>query len=147
MYLLSYFYHTLYNGPHLFPVNFYFYFLCLLKPIASTGQFASAPNAVRLIVAKEGFRGLYVGFCHICWCVWTYKVYCICFTVIFLKIIIIIINKKHKYMTKHYVMVNEIFAIIYSNYFIETYTIQAWHLFLIKHKRYICKWYEIYLIL
>ena len=40
----------------------FFYVLCLLKPIASTGQFASAPNAVRLIVAKEGFRGLYVGF-------------------------------------------------------------------------------------
>jgi hypothetical protein len=25
-----------------------------------TGQFASAPDAVRLIVAKEGFKGLYV---------------------------------------------------------------------------------------
>ncbi|CAN1842435.1 S-adenosylmethionine carrier 1, chloroplastic/mitochondrial [Linum perenne] len=27
-----------------------------------TGQFSSAPSAVRLIVAKEGFKGLYAGF-------------------------------------------------------------------------------------
>jgi hypothetical protein len=25
-----------------------------------TGQFASAPDAIRLIVSKEGFKGLYV---------------------------------------------------------------------------------------
>jgi hypothetical protein len=27
-----------------------------------TGQFRSAPDAVRLIVGKEGFRGLYAGY-------------------------------------------------------------------------------------
>lgn len=27
-----------------------------------TGQFASAPDAVRLIISKEGFRGLYAGY-------------------------------------------------------------------------------------
>ncbi|KAM3681461.1 hypothetical protein ACJW31_M001000 [Castanea mollissima] len=32
----------------------------VIKQRLQTGQFASAPDAVRLIVAKEGFKGLYV---------------------------------------------------------------------------------------
>lgn len=31
----------------------------VIKQRIQTGQFVSAPEAVRLIVAKEGFRGLY----------------------------------------------------------------------------------------
>lgn len=31
----------------------------VVKQRMQTGQFSSAPDAVRLIVAKEGFRGLY----------------------------------------------------------------------------------------
>lgn len=31
----------------------------VVKQRLQTGQFASAPDAVRLIIAKEGFRGLY----------------------------------------------------------------------------------------
>ncbi|GMI90768.1 SAM TRANSPORTER1, S-adenosylmethionine carrier 1 [Hibiscus trionum] len=34
----------------------------VVKQRMQTGQFASAPAAVRLIVAKEGFRGLYAGY-------------------------------------------------------------------------------------
>lgn len=34
----------------------------VVKQRMQTGQFASAPNAVRLIVAKEGYRGLYAGY-------------------------------------------------------------------------------------
>eukprot|EP01018_Ginkgo_biloba_P024292 Gb_24637 [translate_table: standard] len=34
----------------------------VVKQRMQTGQFASAPEAVRLIVAKEGFRGLYAGY-------------------------------------------------------------------------------------
>ncbi|KAL6549108.1 putative S-adenosylmethionine carrier 2, chloroplastic [Orobanche hederae] len=34
----------------------------VIKQRIQTGQFVSAPEAVRLIVAKEGFRGLYAGF-------------------------------------------------------------------------------------
>ncbi|CAN0865222.1 S-adenosylmethionine carrier 1, chloroplastic/mitochondrial [Linum grandiflorum] len=34
----------------------------VVKQRMQTGQFSSAPNAVRLIVAKEGFKGLYAGF-------------------------------------------------------------------------------------
>ncbi|KAM3712158.1 hypothetical protein ACJW31_01G160800 [Castanea mollissima] len=34
----------------------------VIKQRLQTGQFASAPDAVRLIVAKEGFKGLYVGY-------------------------------------------------------------------------------------
>ncbi|XP_030952167.1 S-adenosylmethionine carrier 1, chloroplastic/mitochondrial-like isoform X3 [Quercus lobata] len=34
----------------------------VVKQRLQTGQFASAPDAVRLIVAKEGFKGLYVGY-------------------------------------------------------------------------------------
>ncbi|KAJ0988046.1 hypothetical protein J5N97_006402 [Dioscorea zingiberensis] len=34
----------------------------VIKQRMQTGQFASAPDAVRLIVAKEGFRGLYAGY-------------------------------------------------------------------------------------
>ncbi|KAL3513965.1 hypothetical protein ACH5RR_026682 [Cinchona calisaya] len=34
----------------------------VVKQRMQTGQFASAPNAVRCIVAKEGFRGLYAGY-------------------------------------------------------------------------------------
>ncbi|KAK9105512.1 hypothetical protein Scep_022356 [Stephania cephalantha] len=34
----------------------------VVKQRMQTGQFASAPNAVRLIVAKEGFKGLYAGY-------------------------------------------------------------------------------------
>ncbi|XP_072998648.1 S-adenosylmethionine carrier 1, chloroplastic/mitochondrial isoform X1 [Typha latifolia] len=34
----------------------------VVKQRVQTGQFASAPDAVRLIVAKEGFRGLYAGY-------------------------------------------------------------------------------------
>ncbi|CAA0807058.1 S-adenosylmethionine carrier 1-chloroplastic/mitochondrial [Striga hermonthica] len=34
----------------------------VIKQRIQTGQFASAPEAARLIVAKEGFRGLYAGF-------------------------------------------------------------------------------------
>ncbi|XP_055809780.1 S-adenosylmethionine carrier 1, chloroplastic/mitochondrial-like isoform X3 [Solanum dulcamara] len=34
----------------------------VVKQRMQTGQFASAPDAVRLIVAKEGFRGLYAGY-------------------------------------------------------------------------------------
>ncbi|CAL9195413.1 unnamed protein product [Musa hybrid cultivar] len=34
----------------------------VVKQRMQTGQFTSAPNAVRLIVAKEGFRGLYAGY-------------------------------------------------------------------------------------
>ncbi|KAL3627723.1 putative S-adenosylmethionine carrier 2, chloroplastic [Castilleja foliolosa] len=34
----------------------------LLSQRIQIGQFASAPDAVRLIVAKEGFRGLYAGY-------------------------------------------------------------------------------------
>ncbi|KAH6826861.1 Pyridoxal phosphate transferases superfamily protein [Perilla frutescens var. hirtella] len=34
----------------------------VIKQRIQTGQFASAPEAVRLIVAKEGFRGLYAGY-------------------------------------------------------------------------------------
>ncbi|XP_062160004.1 S-adenosylmethionine carrier 1, chloroplastic/mitochondrial-like isoform X2 [Alnus glutinosa] len=34
----------------------------VVKQRMQTGQFASAPDAVRLIVAKEGFKGLYVGY-------------------------------------------------------------------------------------
>lgn len=33
--------------------------LQVVKQRMQTGQFASAPNAVRLIVANEGFKGLY----------------------------------------------------------------------------------------
>ncbi|KAJ6846631.1 S-adenosylmethionine carrier 1, chloroplastic/mitochondrial-like [Iris pallida] len=33
----------------------------VVKQRMQTGQFASAPDAVRLIVAKEGFKGLYAG--------------------------------------------------------------------------------------
>lgn len=33
--------------------------LQVVKQRMQTGQFASAPDAVRLIVATEGFRGLY----------------------------------------------------------------------------------------
>lgn len=33
--------------------------LQVVKQRMQTGQFSSAPDAVRLIVAKEGFRGLY----------------------------------------------------------------------------------------
>ncbi|XP_068652154.1 S-adenosylmethionine carrier 1, chloroplastic/mitochondrial [Aristolochia californica] len=34
----------------------------VVKQRMQTGQFTSAPNAVRLIVAKEGFKGLYAGY-------------------------------------------------------------------------------------
>ncbi|XP_072980746.1 S-adenosylmethionine carrier 1, chloroplastic/mitochondrial-like [Typha angustifolia] len=34
----------------------------VIKQRLQTGQFASAPDAVRLIVAKEGFKGLYAGY-------------------------------------------------------------------------------------
>uniref|UniRef100_A0A5B7BLK2 S-adenosylmethionine carrier 1 n=1 Tax=Davidia involucrata TaxID=16924 RepID=A0A5B7BLK2_DAVIN len=34
----------------------------VVKQRMQTGQFSSAPDAVRLIVAKEGFKGLYVGY-------------------------------------------------------------------------------------
>ncbi|KAF4372780.1 hypothetical protein F8388_000947, partial [Cannabis sativa] len=34
----------------------------VVKQRMQTGQFASAPNAVRLIIAKEGFKGLYAGY-------------------------------------------------------------------------------------
>ncbi|XP_057775193.1 S-adenosylmethionine carrier 1, chloroplastic/mitochondrial [Salvia miltiorrhiza] len=34
----------------------------VVKQRMQTGQFASAPNAVRMIVAKEGFKGLYAGY-------------------------------------------------------------------------------------
>ncbi|RZS20079.1 hypothetical protein BHM03_00052557 [Ensete ventricosum] len=34
----------------------------VVKQRMQTGQFTSAPNAVRLIVAKEGVRGLYAGY-------------------------------------------------------------------------------------
>ncbi|KAM0933452.1 putative mitochondrial carrier protein [Dioscorea sansibarensis] len=34
----------------------------VVKQRMQTGQFASAPDAVRLIVTKEGFRGLYAGY-------------------------------------------------------------------------------------
>nr|XP_010915071.1 S-adenosylmethionine carrier 1, chloroplastic/mitochondrial [Elaeis guineensis] len=34
----------------------------VVKQRLQTGQFASAPDAVRLIIAKEGFRGLYAGY-------------------------------------------------------------------------------------
>ncbi|WOL08136.1 S-adenosylmethionine carrier 1, chloroplastic/mitochondrial-like [Canna indica] len=34
----------------------------VVKQRMQTGQFTSAPSAVRLIVAKEGFRGLYAGY-------------------------------------------------------------------------------------
>ncbi|KAG1335475.1 putative Adenine nucleotide transporter BT1, chloroplastic/mitochondrial [Cocos nucifera] len=34
----------------------------VVKQRLQTGQFASAPDAVRLIIAKEGFRGLYSGY-------------------------------------------------------------------------------------
>ncbi|CAA0815298.1 S-adenosylmethionine carrier 1-chloroplastic/mitochondrial [Striga hermonthica] len=34
----------------------------VVKQRMQTGQFASAPDAVRLIVSKEGFRGLYAGY-------------------------------------------------------------------------------------
>lgn len=34
----------------------------VVKQRMQTGQFASAPEAVRLIVAKEGFKGLYAGY-------------------------------------------------------------------------------------
>ncbi|KAL8110660.1 hypothetical protein AgCh_026412 [Apium graveolens] len=34
----------------------------VVKQRMQTGQFASAPNAVRLIVASEGFKGLYAGY-------------------------------------------------------------------------------------
>ncbi|KAI3465432.1 hypothetical protein Pfo_022095 [Paulownia fortunei] len=34
----------------------------VIKQRIQTGQFVSAPDAVRLIVAKEGFRGLYAGY-------------------------------------------------------------------------------------
>ncbi|XP_047322013.1 S-adenosylmethionine carrier 1, chloroplastic/mitochondrial-like [Impatiens glandulifera] len=34
----------------------------VVKQRMQTGQFSSAPNAVRLIVAKEGFKGLYAGY-------------------------------------------------------------------------------------
>ncbi|XP_064983192.1 S-adenosylmethionine carrier 1, chloroplastic/mitochondrial-like isoform X2 [Musa acuminata AAA Group] len=34
----------------------------VVKQRMQTGQFTSAPNAVRLIVAKEGIRGLYAGY-------------------------------------------------------------------------------------
>ncbi|CAN1344971.1 S-adenosylmethionine carrier 1, chloroplastic/mitochondrial [Linum perenne] len=34
----------------------------VVKQRMQTGQFSSAPSAVRLIVAKEGFKGLYAGF-------------------------------------------------------------------------------------
>lgn len=34
----------------------------VVKQRMQTGQFASAPNAVRAIVAKEGFKGLYAGY-------------------------------------------------------------------------------------
>ncbi|KAG9151731.1 hypothetical protein Leryth_002025 [Lithospermum erythrorhizon] len=34
----------------------------VVKQRMQTGQFASAPNAVRLIVAKEGYKGLYAGY-------------------------------------------------------------------------------------
>ncbi|KAK2655992.1 hypothetical protein Ddye_009044 [Dipteronia dyeriana] len=34
----------------------------VVKQRMQTGQFASAPNAVRLIVAKEGLKGLYAGY-------------------------------------------------------------------------------------
>lgn len=33
--------------------------LQVVKQRMQTGQFVSAPDAVRLIVAKEGFKGLY----------------------------------------------------------------------------------------
>ncbi|CAL1409078.1 unnamed protein product [Linum trigynum] len=34
----------------------------VVKTRMQTGQFSSAPNAVRLIVSKEGFKGLYAGY-------------------------------------------------------------------------------------
>ncbi|WCJ41182.1 S-adenosylmethionine carrier 1 [Euphorbia peplus] len=34
----------------------------VVKQRMQTGQFTSAPNAVRVIVAKEGFKGLYAGY-------------------------------------------------------------------------------------
>lgn len=34
----------------------------VVKQRMQTGQFSTAPNAVRMIVAKEGFRGLYAGY-------------------------------------------------------------------------------------
>ncbi|XP_061971056.1 S-adenosylmethionine carrier 1, chloroplastic/mitochondrial-like isoform X2 [Populus nigra] len=34
----------------------------VVKQRMQTGQFASAPDAIRLIVSKEGFKGLYVGY-------------------------------------------------------------------------------------
>lgn len=38
---------------------FGFLTLQVVKQRLQTGQFASAPDAVRLIVSKEGFKGLY----------------------------------------------------------------------------------------
>ncbi|XP_065635516.1 S-adenosylmethionine carrier 1, chloroplastic/mitochondrial-like [Quercus suber] len=34
----------------------------VIKQRMQTGQFTSAPDAVRLIVSKEGFKGLYAGY-------------------------------------------------------------------------------------
>lgn len=41
----------------------------VVKQRMQTGQFKSAPNAVRLIVAKQGFKGLYAVciFWHLIW--------------------------------------------------------------------------------
>ncbi|KAG8377483.1 hypothetical protein BUALT_Bualt08G0037600 [Buddleja alternifolia] len=44
-------------------INIFFLTLYqVIKQRIQTGQFVSAPDAVRLIVAKEGFRGLYAGY-------------------------------------------------------------------------------------
>ncbi|KAK6160799.1 hypothetical protein DH2020_004180 [Rehmannia glutinosa] len=46
----------------IFPENFSAIAHLVIKQRIQTGQFVSAPDAVRLIVAKEGFRGLYAGY-------------------------------------------------------------------------------------
>jgi len=42
----------------------------VVKQRMQTGQFTSAPDAVRLIVSKEGFKGLYAVFSGFCPSMW-----------------------------------------------------------------------------
>ena len=55
-YLFRYIHHV---QKLLYPVSVSLHVLQVVKQRMQTGQFASAPDAVRMIVSKEGFKGLY----------------------------------------------------------------------------------------
>lgn len=54
----------------LLPVSCLVFMLQVVKQRMQTGQFTSAPNAVRMIVSKEGFKGLYAVW-YLLWIDWS----------------------------------------------------------------------------